>query len=120
MKKLTNKELWNLYIADEEEEEYEAECERAEAERVAEWEESESRRESMRSLVIEWLIGGDEMSGSIWSDMWKDEYGIRPRYTKEEVAYIYNIPYGEVKPDPEVEAIWEGEGFDDTLWSEEA
>lgn len=119
--KLTNKELWNLYLADQYEDDYEEECERVEAERENEWEDSEHWRETMRSLVTEWLIGGDEMSGSIWSDMWKDEYGIRPRYSKEEVAYLYNIPYGEVKQDPEAEAVWDGQGFeglDDTLWIE--
>lgn len=121
MKALNNKALWNLYFADLDEDEREVEEARIEAEREAEWEESEERREAMRALVAEWVLGGDEMSHSIWSDLWKDEYGMRPRYTKEEAAYLYNLPYGEAAAEPAAEAVWSGEGFEDTLeWEGEA
>lgn len=54
--------------------------------------EAEARRpEEMRRLAFSWLIEGDEMSGDIWSDLWKDQYGCRPRYTRDEVRAMYGF-----------------------------
>lgn len=47
------------------------------------------RPQEMRELARAWAVDGDEMSGAIWSDLWKDEYGCRPRYTREEVRMMY-------------------------------
>jgi len=53
--------------------------------------ETEARRpQEMARLAKEWLEG-DEMAGNIWSDLWKDEYGCRPRYTREEVRRMYGL-----------------------------
>lgn len=46
---------------------------------------------AMKRLVRAWLEDGDEMSGDIWSDLWKDEYGCRPRYTRDEVRQMYGL-----------------------------
>ena len=53
---------------------------------------AEARRlQEMAELVRAWLVDGDEMSGSIWSDLWKDEYGCRPRYTRDELREMYGL-----------------------------
>jgi hypothetical protein len=61
---------------------YRRECEEIEAEA--------RRPQEMARLAKEWLEG-DEMAGNIWSDLWKDEYGCRPRYTREEVRRMYGL-----------------------------
>jgi len=49
------------------------------------------RSQAMRELARAWAVDGDEMSGDIWSDLWKDEYGCRPRYTREEIRKMYGF-----------------------------
>lgn len=44
----------------------------------------------MKRLVVA-ALAGDEMSWDIWSDMWKDEYGCRPRYTVDEIKAMYGL-----------------------------
>jgi hypothetical protein len=50
----------------------------------AEYELAGGRQGEMRRLAQAW-VDGDEMAGNIWSDLYKEEYGLRPRYTREEV-----------------------------------
>lgn len=64
-------------------EQYRRECEEIAAEK--------RRPEEMRRLVRAWLLDGDEMASSIWSDLWKDEYGWRPQYTEEEIRRMYGL-----------------------------
>lgn len=62
---------------------YRRECEEIEA---------ENRRPlEMLRLVRAWLVDGDEMAGDIWSDLWKDEYGCRPRYSRDELRRMYGL-----------------------------
>lgn len=56
----------------------------------AEYELAGGRDGAMLRLAKAWLAG-DEMSGDIWSDLWKEEYGCRPRMTREEVREMYGL-----------------------------
>lgn len=64
-------------------EQYRRELEELEAEK--------RHREEMRRLVRAWLVDGDEMSGDIWSDLWKDEHGCRPRYSRDTILWMYGL-----------------------------
>lgn len=44
----------------------------------------------MARLAKAWLEG-DDLAGDIWSDLWKDAYGCRPRYTRDEVRRMYGL-----------------------------
>lgn len=79
-------------------EEYYAEIEpEMEEEPVAEYEEMPTEEEEaelnrfMEGLVMDWLLNGNEIAGSMWSDLWKDKYGTRPRYTREQVLVLYGL-----------------------------
>lgn len=56
----------------------------------AEYELNGGRDGAMKRLV-EAALAGDEMAWSIWSDLWKDEYGCRPRYTVDEIKAMYGL-----------------------------
>lgn len=45
----------------------------------------------MERLVKAWILGGDQMAGDIWSDLWKDQYGYRPRYTVDQIRAMYRL-----------------------------
>jgi hypothetical protein len=53
-------------------------------------EEEHEWHEAMKRLVIAGFAG-DEEAWSIWSDMWKDEHGCRPRYTDAEIRWMYGL-----------------------------
>ena len=54
------------------------------------WEEEEAYEKAMKQLVIDGLAG-DDMAWSIWSDMWKDLHGCRPRYSDAEIRRMYGL-----------------------------
>lgn len=58
-------------------------------------EEQHAWHEAMKQLVIAGFAG-DEEAWSIWSDMWKDEHGSRPRYTDAEIRWMYGLEEGRV------------------------
>lgn len=90
--KVTRKELEELLYWDEHlevEEEPEEELEE-ELDEPLSWEEAQSWREEMKRLAIAGLAGDDE-AWSIWSDMWKDMYGSRPRYSDAEIRWMYGL-----------------------------
>lgn len=91
--KISRRELEDLlYWAEEEElkeepeleEPEEPECYRRTVEEQHAW------HESMKRLVIAGFAG-DEDAWSVWSDMWKDEYGCRPRYSDDEIRWMYGL-----------------------------
>jgi len=92
--KISRKELEDLLYWDEEEE-LEEEEEELEEEEVnpwngMTWEEEEAYEKAMKQLVIAGFAG-DDMAWSIWSDMWKDLHGIRPRYSDDEIRRMYGL-----------------------------
>ena len=54
------------------------------------WEEEQAYEEAMKQLVIDGLAG-DDMAWSVWSDMWKDLHGCRPRYSEAEIRWMYGL-----------------------------
>lgn len=54
------------------------------------WEEEQAWHAEMKRLVIAGLAGDSE-AWDIWSDMWKDEYGCRPRYFIERIRWMYGL-----------------------------
>ena len=54
------------------------------------WEEEKTYEEHMKQLVIAGL-NGDDMAWSIWSDMWKDLHGMRPRYSEAQIRWMYSL-----------------------------
>lgn len=45
----------------------------------------------MERLVRAWILDGDQMAGNIWSDMYKDQYGCRPRFTLDQIRAMYGL-----------------------------
>ena len=88
--KITRKELDEILLELEELEEPELELELGEDEPEENWERELEIRATMKRLVIAGL-NGDDMAWSIWSDLWKDMYGTRPRYTEEHIRWMYGL-----------------------------
>ena len=57
---------------------------------MVEYELAGGRHGEMVRLAEAWLAG-DELAWDIWSDLWKDAYGCRPRYTPDEVRQMYGL-----------------------------